>query len=91
MNAPFVPIAEPMYRAISPARIGAMVLRHFYLMRSSWPRLLELIYWPLVQMLMWGFLQTWLLERALEHDKPTLLLQLASWSSSGETRLSVQG
>ncbi|KAB2875585.1 MAG: ABC transporter permease [Bauldia sp.] len=37
-----------------------MMLRHFYLMRSSWPRLLELIYWPLVQMLMWGFLQTYL-------------------------------
>jgi ABC-2 type transport system permease protein len=37
-----------------------MILRHFYLMRSSWPRLAELIYWPLVQMLMWGFLQTYL-------------------------------
>jgi len=37
-----------------------MMLRHFYLMRSSWPRLAELIYWPLVQMLMWGFLQTYL-------------------------------
>ena len=37
-----------------------MMLRHLYLMRSSWPRLLELIYWPLVQMLMWGFLQTYL-------------------------------
>jgi ABC-2 type transport system permease protein len=48
---------------VSPARIGAIVLRHFYLMRSSWPRLLELIYWPLVQMLMWGFLQTWLLQQ----------------------------
>ena len=41
-------------------RIGAMVLRYWYLLRSSWPRLLELIYWPTVQMLMWGFLQTYL-------------------------------
>ena len=24
---------------------------------SSWPRMLDLIYWPTVQMLMWGFLQ----------------------------------
>ena len=39
-------------------RIGAMVLRYWYLIRSSWPRILELIYWPFVQMLMWGFLQT---------------------------------
>ena len=58
MNAPFPAHVEPVYRAVSPARIGAMMLRHFYLLRSSWPRLLELIYWPLVQMLMWGFLQT---------------------------------
>ena len=35
-----------------------MVLRHWYLLRSSWPRVLDLIYWPAVQMLMWGFLQT---------------------------------
>ncbi|HEX2215623.1 MAG TPA: ABC transporter permease [Xanthobacteraceae bacterium] len=41
----------------SPRRVGAMVLRYWYLLRSSWPRLVELIYWPTVQMLMWGFLQ----------------------------------
>jgi ABC-2 type transport system permease protein len=44
----------------SPARVGAMVLRYWYLLRSSWARLIELIYWPTVQMLMWGFLQTYL-------------------------------
>jgi ABC-2 type transport system permease protein len=38
-------------------RVGAMVLRHWYLLRSSWPRLLELVYWPAVQMFMWGLLQ----------------------------------
>lgn len=38
-------------------RVGAMVLRHWYLLRSSWPRLFELMYWPMVQMFMWGFLQ----------------------------------
>jgi ABC-2 type transport system permease protein len=45
---------------ISPRRIAAMVLRYWYLLRSSWPRLLELIYWPAVQMLMWGFLQLYI-------------------------------
>jgi ABC-2 type transport system permease protein len=40
-------------------RIGAMVLRYTYLLRSSWPRILEMIYCP-VQMLTWGFLQTYL-------------------------------
>jgi ABC-2 type transport system permease protein len=46
--------------AASARRVGAMVLRHWYVIRSSWPRAAELIYWPLVQMLTWGFLQTYL-------------------------------
>jgi ABC-2 type transport system permease protein len=33
-------------------------------MRSSWPRLLDLIYWPAVQMLMWGFLQLYISQNA---------------------------
>jgi ABC-2 type transport system permease protein len=41
----------------SPRRVNAMVLRYWYLLRSSWPRILDLVYWPAVQMLMWGFLQ----------------------------------
>jgi ABC-2 type transport system permease protein len=44
----------------SPRRVGAMILRYWYLLRSSWPRLLELIYWPAVQMMMWGFLQLYI-------------------------------
>src|SRR5256714_11339830 len=50
--------------AFSPRRIAAMVLRYWYLLRSSWPRLLELIYWPAVQMLMWGFLQLYIADNA---------------------------
>jgi len=38
-------------------RVAAMVRRYWYLLRSSWPRVLDLVYWPTVQMLMWGFLQ----------------------------------
>jgi ABC-2 type transport system permease protein len=41
-----------------------MVLRYWYLLRSSWARLVELIYWPAVQMLMWGFLQVYIGENA---------------------------
>jgi ABC-2 type transport system permease protein len=48
---------SPAYVAMSPRRVRAMVLRHWYLLSSSWPRVLDLIYWPAVQMLMWGFLQ----------------------------------
>jgi ABC-2 type transport system permease protein len=45
-------------------RTAAMVLRYWYLLRSSFPRLIELIYWPAVQMLMWGFLQSYIAEQA---------------------------
>jgi ABC-2 type transport system permease protein len=48
----------------SPRRVAAMILRYWYLLRSSWPRLLELIYWPAVQMMMWGFLQHYIDQNA---------------------------
>src|SRR5713226_6561337 len=50
--------------AISWRRIAAMIERYWYLLRSSWPRLLELVYFPVVQMLMWGFLQLYLSQNA---------------------------
>jgi ABC-2 type transport system permease protein len=50
--------------AIAPHRVAAMVLRYIYLLRSSWPRLLELIYWPTVQLLVWGFLQLYIAQNA---------------------------
>ena len=55
---------SPAHVTFSFRRVGAMVLRYWYLLRSSWPRLLELIYWPAVQMLMWGFLQLYVSENA---------------------------
>src|SRR5438552_3490467 len=44
----------------SPARIWAMLLRYLYILRSSWPRTLELLYWPTLQMLIWGFMSQFL-------------------------------
>jgi ABC-2 type transport system permease protein len=49
---------------ISLRRIGAMIARYWYLLRSSWPRLLELVYWPAVQMMMWGFRQLYIGQNA---------------------------
>lgn len=48
----------------SPRRIGAIVLRHLYLMRTSWPRVLEMVYWPTVQMVLWGFITLFLKENS---------------------------
>jgi ABC-2 type transport system permease protein len=49
---------------ISFHRIGAMILRYWYLLKSSWPRLLELMYWPIMQVITWGFLQTYVAQNA---------------------------
>lgn len=49
---------------LSARRITAMVQRYWYVIRSSWPRLLELAYWPTVQMVMWGFLQTYMMQNS---------------------------
>jgi ABC-2 type transport system permease protein len=48
----------------SPRRVAAMMLRYWYLLRSSWPRLVELVYWPTVQMITWGFLQYYIMQKA---------------------------
>jgi ABC-2 type transport system permease protein len=48
-------------RIFSPGRIGSMGLRYLYLLRSSWIRIVELAYWPLMQMIMWGFMTKFLL------------------------------
>ena len=45
---------------LSARRIGAMVLRHAYILRGSWQLLLELAYWPTIQMIIWGFITLFL-------------------------------
>ena len=55
---------EPRHHAqaggFSPRRVWAMALRYVYLLRGSWPRYLELAYWPTVQMILWGFITQFL-------------------------------
>ncbi len=45
-------------------RVAAVALRHLYLLRGSWPRLLELMYWPTVQMILWGFITVFLVNHS---------------------------
>lgn len=44
-------------------RIWGLVYRHLALYRRSWPRLLELAYWPVLQMCIWGFTSAYLMTR----------------------------
>lgn len=41
--------------AFSFRRVSGILLRHLYVLRRSWPRLLDLAYWPTIQMILWGF------------------------------------
>lgn len=50
--------------SFSMNRVSAVVLRHWYLQRRSWPRLLELVYWPTLNIVIWGFLQTYLMQHS---------------------------
>ncbi len=45
-------------------RVYALVLRHAYLLRSSGPRILELVYWPTMQMILWGFITAFLVQNS---------------------------
>ncbi len=38
------------------SQIYALSLRHIYLISSSLPRIIDLIYWPTVQIFLWGFI-----------------------------------
>lgn len=53
-------MSGPRYRSFSFGRIGAMLARQTYVLRSSWPRILEIVYWPAISMVTWGFAQVWI-------------------------------
>ena len=38
------------------SKIYALSLRHIFLIKSSFPRLLDLLYWPTIQIFLWGFI-----------------------------------
>ena len=41
---------------MSLTRIYGLFLRHFYLITRSFPRILDLVYWPTIQITLWGFI-----------------------------------
>ena len=41
-------------------RISALIARHLFLYRRSFPRLLEIFYWPLLDLVVWGFITIYL-------------------------------
>jgi ABC-2 type transport system permease protein len=48
----------------APRRVGAVLLRHVYLARGSWTRVFDLIYWPVLQMVIWGFINLFMAQHS---------------------------
>jgi len=41
-------------------RINALVIRHLYLYKRSLPRLMDIFFWPVMELLLWGFISLYL-------------------------------
>ncbi len=46
-----------IYRKFCLHRVAGLMLRHYYIFKHSGLRIVELVYWPLMQVFMWGYLQ----------------------------------
>lgn len=44
-------------------RIWGLMLRHYYLHSGSWPRIVEMLYWPVINMATWGFTSSYLVQK----------------------------
>ena len=50
----------------SLSRIGAMILRYLYLHKRSLPRTFEIIFWPVMELFVWGFVSVYI--QRVSHD-----------------------
>lgn len=57
-------MTNPALKPFSFSRVSAIILRHLYLMRSSWVRLIELMYWPLLNVVVWGFISQYFMQHS---------------------------
>lgn len=58
----------------SPGRIQAMLMRYLYLHKRSLPRTLEILFWPVMELLVWGFVSIYLRGAAPETLSNIVLL-----------------
>ena len=64
MTSPaIVPLNRTHPFALYGRRLWAIGLRHVYLHTGSLPRLFEMLYWPLINMMVWGFVGIYINQR----------------------------
>jgi ABC-2 type transport system permease protein len=76
LGAVSLPPASPAARR---RRVLAVVLRDFYVLRRSVPRMLEIVYWPTVELLIWGYLSVFLQARQVPAVIAVLLGGVLLW------------
>ena len=77
---------------VSFQRIFALLLRHFYILRSSPARIIEILYWPSIQMILWGFISRFFASQdvtVLSYALGTLLGAVILWDFLFRTQLGV--
>src|SRR3989344_5974618 len=42
------------------SRINGLIMRHLYLYKRSVPRLMDIFYWPVMELLLWGFISAFI-------------------------------
>ena len=75
----------------SLTRITALILRHMYLLRGSWARMAELVYWPTVQLCIWGFFTNFFTSRSpwLEQAFGVLIAGVLLWEITVRSQIGV--
>jgi len=60
-----LPATAPESTALFPAarRVYGIALRHVYLYLGSWPRLVEMMYWPMLNISLYGFISLSMVQR----------------------------
>lgn len=72
-------------------RINALLIRHLYLYQRSFPRLMDVFYWPIMALLVWGFFSVYLQKQNAENVNivTVLLGALIFWEFLNQSQKAV--
>lgn len=69
-------------------RINALLIRHLYLYKRSLPRIMDILFWPVMTLILWGFISKYLEEQNISGvNIATILLgAIVLWEILGESQ-----
>ena len=91
MNSIAYDFALPPASRFSWARVAALGLRHGFVFRRSWPRVIDLLYWPVMNLLVWGFITNFFVSQSswLAQAAGVLITGVLLWDVLFRTNLGV--